>query len=92
MLRNAAGPTLAVIGLAIPLIIGGAVMTEKLFGLPGVAQLSLQAAEKGDVPVVLGTLLVTAVVVVVASLVVNLLQVLLNPVARRGSGATGAAR
>ncbi|WP_377320115.1 ABC transporter permease [Pimelobacter simplex] len=92
VLRNAAGPTLAVIGLAIPLIIGGAVMTEKLFGLPGVAQLSLQAAEKGDVPVVLGTLLVTAVVVVVASLVVNLLQVLLNPVARRGSGATGAAR
>jgi peptide/nickel transport system permease protein len=92
VLRNAAGPTLAVIGLAIPLIIGGAVMTEKLFGLPGVAQLSLQAAEKGDVPVVLGTLLVTAVVVVAASLVVNLLQVLLNPVARRGSGATGAAR
>ncbi|MCR1784947.1 ABC transporter permease [Nocardioides carbamazepini] len=92
VLRNAAGPTLAVIGLAIPLIIGGAVMTEKLFGLPGVAQLSLQAAEKGDVPVVLGTLLVTAVVVVIASLVVNLLQVLLNPVARRGSGATGAAR
>jgi peptide/nickel transport system permease protein len=92
VLRNAAGPTLAVIGLAIPLIIGGAVMTEKLFGLPGVAQLSLQAAEKGDVPVVLGTLLVTAVVVVVASLVVNLLQVLLNPVARRGAGVAGGAR
>ena len=71
VLRNAAGPTLAVIGLAIPLIMGGAVITEKLFGLPGIAQLALQSAEKGDVPVVLGTLLVTAVIVVAASLVVN---------------------
>ncbi len=83
VLRNAAGPTLAVIGLAIPLIMGGAVMTEKLFGLPGIAQLALQSAEKGDVPVVLGTLLVTAVLVVAASLVINLLQTALNPLARR---------
>jgi peptide/nickel transport system permease protein len=83
VVRNAAGPTLAVIGLAIPLIVGGAVITERLFGLPGVAQLALQSAERGDVPVVLGTLLVTAVVVVAASLVVNVLQTALNPVARR---------
>jgi peptide/nickel transport system permease protein len=83
VLRNAAGPTLAVVGLAIPLIVGGAVITEKLFGLPGVAQLALQSAERGDVPVVLGTLLTTAVVVVLASLVVNVLQTALNPVARR---------
>jgi peptide/nickel transport system permease protein len=92
VLRNAAGPTLAVIGLAIPLIIGGAVMTEKLFGLPGIAQLALQSAEKGDVPVVLGTLLVTAVIVVAASLVINVLQTALNPVARRGAGTAKAAR
>ena len=83
MLRNAAGPTLAVIGLAIPLIMGGAVITERLFGLPGIAQLALQSAEKGDVPVVLGTLLVTAVIVVAASLVINVLQTALNPMARR---------
>lgn len=83
VLRNAAAPTLAVIGLAIPLIVGGAVITERLFGLPGVAQLALQSAERGDVPVVLGTLLVTALVVVLASLVVNVLQTALNPVARR---------
>jgi peptide/nickel transport system permease protein len=83
VLRNAAGPTLAVIGLAVPLIVGGAVITEQLFGLPGIAQLALQSAEKGDVPVVLGTLLVTAVIVVVASLVINVLQTALNPMARR---------
>lgn len=92
VLRNAAGPTLAVIGLAIPLIIGGAVITEKLFGLPGIAQLSLQAAERGDVPVVLGTLLVTAVLVVAASLVINLLQTVLDPASRRGDGTRAVGR
>ena len=76
--------TLAVIGIAIPLIFGGAVLTEKLFNLPGMAQLALQAALEGDVPVVQGVLLATAVVVVAGSLIVNALQVLLNPAARRG--------
>jgi peptide/nickel transport system permease protein len=91
VLRNAISPTLAVVGMALPLIIGGAVMTEKLFNLPGMAQLALQSATRGDVPVVLGTLLVTAVIVLAGSLVVNALQVLLNPAARR-AGATGGAR
>ena len=95
VLRNAVGPTLAVVGMALPLIVGGAVMTEKLFNLPGLAQLALQSAERGDVPIVLGTLLVTAVIVLVGSLVVNALQVLLDPAARRGRAtrlATGARR
>ena len=43
-------------------------------------------------PVVLGTLLVTAVIVVAASLVINVLQTALNPVARRGAGTAKAAR
>jgi peptide/nickel transport system permease protein len=85
VLRNAVSPTLAVVGMALPLIIGGAVMTEKLFNLPGIAQLALQSASKGDVPVVLGTLLVTAVIVLIGSLVVNALHVLLNPAARRAA-------
>ncbi|HRD62409.1 MAG TPA: ABC transporter permease [Nocardioides sp.] len=90
VLRNAISPTLAVIGMALPLIIGGAVMTEKLFNLPGIAQLALQSASKGDVPVVLGTLLVTAVIVLIGSLMVNALQVLLDPAARRAHSLGGA--
>ncbi len=69
VLRNASGPALAVLGFAIPTIIGGAVIAEKLFNLPGIAQLSLQSAEQGDVPVILGTLLVTVLVVLIASTV-----------------------
>jgi peptide/nickel transport system permease protein len=83
VLRNALAPTLAVIGLAVPTIIGGAVITEKIFNLPGIAQLALQSAEQGDVPVVLGALLVTVVVVLIASTTVNIAQTALNPLARR---------
>ncbi|WP_243060717.1 ABC transporter permease [Nocardioides sp. SR21] len=83
VLRNASGPALAVLGLAVPTIIGGAVIAEKLFNLPGIAQLALQSAEQGDVPVILGTLLVTVIVVLIASTVVNVIQTALNPVARR---------
>ncbi len=88
VLRNAAGPALAVLGLAVPAIIGGAVITEKLFNLPGIAQLALQSAQQGDVPVILGTLLVTVVVVLVASMVVNVAQTALNPLARRTDSRT----
>lgn len=89
VLRNAIAPTLAVIGLAVPAIIGGAVITEKIFNLPGIAQLALDSAERGDVPVVLGALLVTVFVVLVASTTVNLAQTALNPLARRGQKPAG---
>jgi peptide/nickel transport system permease protein len=91
VLRNASGPALAVLGMAVPTIIGGAVITEKLFNLPGIAQLALVGAEQGDVPVILGTLLVTVVVVLIASMVVNAVQTALNPVSRR-AGQPGGAR
>jgi peptide/nickel transport system permease protein len=85
VLRNASGPALAVLGFAVPTIIGGAVIAEKLFNLPGIAQLALQSAEQGDVPVILGALLVTVLVVLVASTLVNLAQTALNPLARRAA-------
>lgn len=88
VLRNAAAPSLAVIGLAVPTIVGGAVIAEKLFNIPGVAQLSLQAAEQGDIPVILGVLMVTVVIVLIANVVVNVAQTALNPVARRQAAAT----
>ena len=90
VLRNASGPALAVLGMAVPTIIGGAVITEKLFNLPGIAQLALVGAEQGDVPVILGTLLVTVVVVLIASMVVNAVQTALNPVSRRAGQPRGA--
>jgi peptide/nickel transport system permease protein len=83
VLRNAAGPALTVLGMSVPMLIGGAVVTERIFNLPGIAQLSLQAAQEHDVPVVQGTLLVTVGVVLIANLAVNAALTALNPAGRR---------
>lgn len=82
VLRNAAGPALAVLGVSVPVILGGAVVTEKIFNLPGIAQLSLDAAEQHDIPVVQGTLLVTVAVVLAAGTAVNAALSALNPPSR----------
>ena len=85
VLRNAAGPALTVLGVQIPLLIGGAVVAEKMFALPGVAQLALQAGSERDVPVIQGTLLVTIGVVLISNIVVNAVLLRLTPQARRGT-------
>lgn len=86
VLRNAAGPALSVLGVSVPVILGGAVVTEKIFNLPGIAQLSLQSAEQHDIPVIQGTLLVTVVVVLVANIGVNAALTALNPASGRPAG------
>jgi peptide/nickel transport system permease protein len=91
VLRNAVGPALTVLGMSIPMIIGGAVVTERIFNLPGIAQLALQAAQEQDVPVIQGTLLVTVGVVLIANLAVNAGLSALNPAARRRAAAGPAA-
>ena len=83
VLRNAAGPALTVLGLEVPTLIGGAVVAEKIFNLPGVAQLALQAGAQHDIPVIQGTLLVTIGVVLVSNIAVNLALVRLSPQSRR---------
>ncbi len=87
-LRNAAGPALTVLGVQVPAIIGGAVVAEKMFALPGVAQLALQAGSERDVPVIQGALLVTIGVVLVSNIVVNTVLLRLTPQARRTSRST----
>jgi peptide/nickel transport system permease protein len=78
-LRNAAGPALAVIGLHLPRLIGGAVITEVVFAMPGLGQLASESALKGDVPVVQGSLLVAVGIVLVSSIVVNIALKRLQP-------------
>lgn len=82
-LRNGAGPAVAVLGMHVPRLIGGAAITETVFALPGIGELTKSAALSGDVPVVQGALLVTIAVVLVSSAIVNVLLVKLRPAARR---------
>jgi peptide/nickel transport system permease protein len=82
-LRNGAGPAVAAVGLHVPRLIGGAIVTETVFVMPGLGTLTRDAALRGDVPVVQGTLLLTIVIVVGTSLLFNALLYVLRPAARR---------
>jgi len=78
-LRNALLPLVTVIGLDFGVLIGGAVVTEKLFRWPGVGQLSVDAVFDRDAPVVLGVVILTSSAIVLANLVVDLSYALLDP-------------
>jgi len=84
VLRNGVGPALAVLGLKFPALLGGAVVTEAIFGLSGYGVFATQAAIRGDVPAVQGVLVVSVVLVVVFNLVVNIVLNRLSPAAARG--------
>lgn len=81
-LPNALGPALATLGLHVPRLVGGAVITEAVFGMPGLGQLARQAALTGDVPVVQGVLLVSVALVVGTAIVVNLVLARVAPTER----------
>jgi len=82
VLRNAAGPALSVLGLQFVGLLSGAVIIEQIFAIPGLGQIIVGATSQGDIPLVMGVVLVTAVIVVILNLVVDLLQGWLNPKVR----------
>jgi peptide/nickel transport system permease protein len=82
VLRNSAGPAIAVLGIQFIGLVGGAVVIEQVFALPGLGQLGVMATTNGDIPMVLGMVLVVAVVVVIVNLLIDLAQAWLNPKVR----------
>jgi peptide/nickel transport system permease protein len=83
VLRNGAAPALSVLALRVPMLIGGAVVTETIFTMPGIGKMAADSALRGDVPVVQGTLVVSIIIVLVCSLLINLLIGVLQPATRR---------
>jgi peptide/nickel transport system permease protein len=83
--RNSAFGLITVVGLNLGTLIGGTVIIEQIFALPGMGQLLLQAINTRDFVVVQGCVVVFAVVAVVANLVADLLYALLDPRIRYGS-------
>lgn len=82
VLRNAGGPALAVLGLQFIGLVGGAVIVEQVFALPGIGQLAVQATGVSDVPVVMGVVILITIIVVVVNLIIDLAQAFLNPKVR----------
>lgn len=84
VLRNGIGPAITVLGLKFPNLLGGAVVTEAIFGMPGFGQFAASSAQRGDVPAVQGVLVVSIVLVVVFNLLVNILLTRVTPASARG--------
>ncbi|HEY7062859.1 MAG TPA: ABC transporter permease [Chloroflexota bacterium] len=78
-LRNALIPVITLLGLQLPRLVGGAVVTETVFGWPGIGSLAVTSAFRGDYPVILGITIVVSVAVLASSLVVDLLYAVVNP-------------
>jgi peptide/nickel transport system permease protein len=83
-LRNAVLPVLTIVGLQAGALLGGAVVTETIFGWPGVGQLLINAIGQRDFPIIQGTALVTALVFSGINLVVDIAYAWLDPRIRYG--------
>ncbi|EKF20012.1 ABC transporter permease [Nitratireductor pacificus] len=78
-LKNALIPILTVIGLTAALLISGAIVTETVFGLPGVGNLIVSAVLRRDYPVIQGALLIVAGLYVLVNFLIDMLYLLVDP-------------
>ena len=84
-LRNAALPIITIIGLELGTLFGGAIVTETVFGWPGVSRLALSAITSRDMPVVQAFVLVVGVLVVLTNILIDTLYTTLDPRTRVGA-------
>ncbi|RYH06308.1 ABC transporter permease [Tropicimonas sp. IMCC6043] len=77
-LKNAAIPIITVVGLTFALLVSGAVVTERVFNIPGMGNLVVSAVLRRDYPVIQGTLIVVATVYVLINLITDLLYLLVD--------------
>jgi peptide/nickel transport system permease protein len=79
VLRNAMLPIVTMLGMDVAYLFGGAVLTESVFGIPGIGGLAWRAIRMRDLPMVEGTVLFAAIFIVLANLIVDLLYMVLDP-------------
>lgn len=78
-LKNAALPFVTIIGLDIPFLLGGAIVTEQVFSWAGTGRLFIDAATKGDYPLVMGILMLVAVGVVIFGILTDIVYTFFDP-------------
>jgi peptide/nickel transport system permease protein len=78
-LRAAITPVVTVLGLDLGILVGGAILTESVFGIPGIGRLSFDAIQRGDLVTIQGTTLFLAFAVVLMNLLVDILYAFLDP-------------
>jgi len=82
-LRNALGPVLTLTGVQLTFLIGGTVLIERLFGLPGLGNMAIDAVINRDLPLIQGIVLTFAMLFILVNIVVDLLHTHLNPKLRQ---------
>jgi peptide/nickel transport system permease protein len=83
-LRAALTPIVTIFGLDVGLLLGGAVLTESTFGLPGLGKYAIDGITANDIPKVMGVTLIAAFFVVIANLIVDVLYAVIDPRVRLG--------
>lgn len=78
-LRPALSPLATLAAMDFAFMLGGAIITEKIFGIPGIGRLAIRAVVDMDLPIVVGTTLVAATIIVFANLVVDVLYAVIDP-------------
>ncbi len=78
-LKNASLPIATIVGLDLPFLLGGAVVTERIFAWPGMGRLFLDHVSRADTPVVMGILMLVAVAVVVFQIITDVIYAWLDP-------------
>jgi peptide/nickel transport system permease protein len=77
--RSAITPIVTAAGLDIGILLGGAILTETVFTIPGVGRLAYESIQNGDLPIIQGTVLLGAFFIIVANLLVDVLYAFLDP-------------
>ena len=78
-LKNAAVPIVTTIGLGVAMLLGGVMVTESVFAIPGIGRLTVDSILRRDYPVIQGIVLVTSMAYVLINLIIDLLYGLLDP-------------
>jgi peptide/nickel transport system permease protein len=78
-LRSAITPIVTAAGLDVGILLGGAILTESVFNIPGIGRLAFDSIQNGDLPMIQGTVLLGAFFIILANLVVDIVYAFLDP-------------
>ena len=84
-LKNAMLPVVTMMALQVSSMLSGAVLTESVFGVPGIGRLAVNAIETRDMPLLQGTVIFTTILIIAGNLVADLLYNVLDPRIREGA-------
>ncbi|MNR09376.1 Dipeptide transport system permease protein DppB [compost metagenome] len=89
-LRNALIPIITILGLDLPILVGGAALTESVFNWPGMGRLFIDMAVAREYSVLMAITLITAVVVIIGNLIADILYAVVDPRVQLGKGGKSA--